>query len=77
MFCVLIGRTAFACAKAEFLAAIARNGAGINVRCPNELKQNIEEAASALGQAVNEFAVPAVVHEARRIFHGAWMIRLF
>ena len=58
------------------MATIARNDARINVRLPSELKQTIEEAASALGQTVSEFAISTVVREARQVLHNAQITRL-
>jgi uncharacterized protein (DUF1778 family) len=45
--------------------------ARVNVRLPLELKQTIEEAAAALGQSVNEFAVSTIVREARQVLQEA------
>ncbi|MEI8382579.1 MAG: DUF1778 domain-containing protein [Planctomycetota bacterium] len=53
-----------------------RNDARINVRLSSELKQTIEEAASALGQTVSQFAVSTVVREARQVLHDAQITRL-
>lgn len=58
------------------MAAVSRNDARINVRLPSELKQTIEEAASALGQSVSEFAIATVVREARQVLHDAKTTRL-
>lgn len=58
------------------MATIVRNDARINVRLPSELKQTIEEAASALGQTVSEFAVSTVVREARQVLRDAQITRL-
>ncbi|MBC7964786.1 MAG: DUF1778 domain-containing protein [Fuerstia sp.] len=58
------------------MATVARNDARINVRLPSELKQTIEEAASALGQTVSEFAISTVVREARQVLHNAQITRL-
>lgn len=62
--------------KAEFMATVARNDARINVRLPSALKQTIEEAASALGQTVSEFAISTVVREARQVLHDVQITRL-
>ena len=66
----------FLSGKAEFMATISRNDARINVRLPSELKQTIEEAASALGQTVSEFAISTVVREARQVLQDAQITRL-
>ena len=58
------------------MATISRNDARINVRLPSELKQTIEEAASALGQTVSEFAISTVVREARQVLQDAQITRL-
>ena len=39
----------------------------LNVRLPSELKDVIEEAATALGQSVSEFAVSTLVQQARTV----------
>lgn len=53
-----------------------RNDARINVRLAGELKQIIEQAASALGQTVSEFTVSTAVREARQVIHEAQFTRL-
>lgn len=58
------------------MATVTRNDARINVRLPSELKQTIEEAASALGQTVSEFAISTVVREARQVLQDARITRL-
>ena len=58
------------------MATVARNDARINVRLSSELKQTIEEAASALGQTVSEFAVSTVVREARQVLQNVQITRL-
>ena len=58
------------------MATVSRNDARINVRLPSELKQTIEEAASALGQTVSEFAISTVVREARQVLKDAQITRL-
>lgn len=58
------------------MATISRNDARINVRLPSELKQTIEEAASALGQTVSEFAISTVIREARQVLQDAQITRL-
>ena len=58
------------------MAKVARNDARINVRLSSELKQTIEEAASALGQTVSEFAVSTVVREARQVLQNVQITRL-
>ena len=58
------------------MATASRNDARINVRLPSELKQTIEEAASALGQTVSEFAISTVVREARQVLQDAQITRL-
>ncbi|WP_010583944.1 type II toxin-antitoxin system TacA family antitoxin [Schlesneria paludicola] len=58
------------------MASLSRNDARINVRLPSELKQTIEEAASALGQTVSEFAISTVVREARQVLQDAQITRL-
>lgn len=58
------------------MAAVTRNDARINVRLPSELKQTIEDAASALGQTVSEFAISTVVREARQVLQDARITRL-
>jgi len=58
------------------MATIPRNDARINVRLSNELKQTIEQAASALGQTVSEFAIATVVREARQVLQDAQITRL-
>lgn len=49
------------------MASLTRNDARINVRLPSELKHTIEDedAASALGQTVSDFAISTVVREAQ------------
>ena len=58
------------------MATVTRNDARINVRISSELKQTIEEAASALGQTVSEFAISTVVREARQVLQDARITRL-
>ena len=58
------------------MATATRNDARINVRISSELKQTIEEAASALGQTVSEFAISTVVREARQVLQDARITRL-
>ena len=58
------------------MATVTRNDARINVRLSSELKQTIEEAASALGQTVSEFAISTVVREARQVLQDAQITRL-
>lgn len=58
------------------MATVTRNDARINVRLSSELKQTIEEAASALGQTVSEFAISTVVREARQVLQDARITRL-
>lgn len=58
------------------MATASRNDARINVRLPSELKRTIEEAASALGQSVSEFAIATVVREARLVLQDAQVTRL-
>lgn len=58
------------------MSTTTRNDARINVRLPTELKRTIEEAASALGQTVSEFAISTVVREARQILQDAQVTRL-
>lgn len=58
------------------MAKVGRNDARINVRLSSELKQTIEEAASALGQTVSEFAVSTVVREARQVLQNVQITRL-
>ena len=58
------------------MATVARNDARINIRLSSELKQTIEEAASALGQTVSEFAVSTVVREARQVLQNVQITRL-
>ena len=58
------------------MTTVTRNDARINVRLPSDLKQTIEEAASALGQTVSEFAISTVVREARQVLQNAKMTRL-
>lgn len=62
--------------KAADMATVTRNDARINVRLSSELKQTIEEAASALGQTVSEFAISTVVREARQVLQDAQITRL-
>ena len=62
--------------EAEFMATASRNDARINVRLPSELKQTIEDAASALGQSVSEFVIATVVREARCVLQDAEVTRL-
>ena len=62
--------------EAEFMATASRKDARINVRLPSELKQTIEDAASALGQSVSEFVIATVVREARLVLQEAQIIRL-
>ncbi|WP_417730574.1 DUF1778 domain-containing protein [Rosistilla oblonga] len=56
--------------------ATTKNDARINVRLASELKQVIEEAATALGQSVSEFTVSTVVREARQVIQEAQFTRL-
>lgn len=58
------------------MATAGRNDARINVRLPSELKQTIEEAASAMGQTVSEFAISTVVREARQVLQDARITQL-
>lgn len=58
------------------MATVSRNEARINVRLSKELKQTIEEAASALGQTVTEFAISTVVREARQVLQDVQTTRL-
>lgn len=58
------------------MSTVTRNDARINVRLSSELKQTIEEAASALGQTVSEFAISTVVREARQVLQEAQITRL-
>ncbi|MCX7420971.1 MAG: DUF1778 domain-containing protein [Planctomycetia bacterium] len=58
------------------MTTITRNDARINVRLPSELKQTIEDAATALGQTVKEFAISTVVREARQVLQDAQVTRL-
>lgn len=58
------------------MAPTIKNNARINVRLPSDLKQTIEDAATALGQTVSEFAVSTVVREARRVLQNAQITRL-
>ena len=58
------------------MATVTRNDARINVRLSSELKRTIEEAASALGQTVSEFAISTVVREARQVLQDARITRL-
>ena len=58
------------------MATISRNVARINFRLPSEIKQTIEQAASALGQSVSEFAFGTVVREARLMLQDAQTTRL-
>lgn len=58
------------------MATVSRNDARINVRLPIELKQTIEDAASALGQSVSEFAISTVVREARNVLQNMQVTRL-
>ncbi len=53
------------------MARVRRNDAQINLRLPSELKQTIEEAASALGLTVSKFAISTVVREARQVLQDA------
>lgn len=62
--------------QVEFMATVSRNDARINVRLPSELKQTIEDAASALGQSVSEFVISTVVREARLVLQDAQITRL-
>ncbi len=58
------------------MATVSRKDARIDVRLPSELKRTIEEAASALGQSVSEFAIATVVREARLVLQDAQITRL-
>ena len=58
------------------MATVSRNDARLNVRLPSELKQTIEDAASALGQSVSEFAIATVIREARLVLQDAQVTRL-
>ena len=58
------------------MATVTRNDARINVRLPSELKKTIEEAASALGQSVSEFAISTVVREAQQVLQDARITHL-
>lgn len=58
------------------MSSVTRNDARINVRLPSVLKRTIEEAASALGQTVSEFAVSTVVREARQVLQDVQITRL-
>jgi len=58
------------------MGTVTRNDARISVRLPIELKHTIEEAASALGQTVSEFAISTVVREARQVLQDVQVTRL-
>lgn len=58
------------------MTTITRNDARINVRLPRELKRIIEDAATALGQTVTEFAIATVIREARRVLKDVQITRL-
>jgi len=62
--------------RVKIMSTVTRNDARINVRLSSELKQTIEEAASALGQTVSEFAISTVVREARQVLQEAQITRL-
>lgn len=58
------------------MAIITRNDKRINVRLSRELKQTIEDAASAVGQTVSEFALSTVIREVRHVLQAAQVTRL-
>lgn len=58
------------------MSSVVKSDARINVRLPQELKETIEQAASALGQSVSEFTVSTVVREAREVLQEVQMTRL-
>jgi uncharacterized protein (DUF1778 family) len=47
--------------------AINARDSRLNLRLPAELKEVIEEAAASLGQSASEFAVGALVRQAREV----------
>ena len=49
---------------------------GISVRLPAEFQQTIEDAAAALGQSVDDFALAAVIREARSVLQESQTTRL-
>ena len=54
----------------------AKSDARIHVRLPSDLKQTIEEAASALGQSISEFTISTVVREARQVLQDSQITKL-
>jgi uncharacterized protein (DUF1778 family) len=58
------------------MAKVSRNNAQINMRLPIELKQTIEDAASALGLSMSAFAISTVVRDARLVLQNAQITRL-
>jgi uncharacterized protein (DUF1778 family) len=49
------------------MTAMARNDDRLNFRLPGELKRLIEQAATASGQSVSQFAVSTLVRNAREV----------
>ena len=71
-----LAKQVFQSGKAKFMTMITRSDARINVRLPSALKQTIEDAASALGQTVSEFAISTLIREARQVLQDAEITRL-
>ncbi len=58
------------------MTAPDKSNARINVRLPQDLKETIEQAASALGQSVSEFTVSTIVRQAREVLREAQATQL-
>ena len=54
----------------------SEDDARLIVEFPSVLKQTVEDAASALGQTVSEFAISTVIREARHVLRDAQITRL-
>jgi len=58
------------------MAVTTNEDLSIQVRVPRQLKKSVQEAATALGQTVNEFATTTVLREAQRVLDEARLTRL-
>ncbi len=55
------------CMTRSNMSTAGKNDARLNFRLPGELKRTIEQAAAHLGQSVSDFAVSALVQNARQV----------
>jgi uncharacterized protein (DUF1778 family) len=58
------------------MATDSRNDARLNFRLPVELKEEILEAATCLGQSVSDFAISALAQTARGVMEQYQTTRL-